>query len=151
MPAAPVDSIICDKAVTDKVLSAVRATSDDDILSRPTVDNAIFVPAYIHIAERELNVSVVPLTIETRAPYTLSTGALRVMIDPVSNTDEPWIDMVLAPEKLKMLPEYNPRYEDDMSENDVEEESVSAGLSTTTIAEVTDRVYADDSVVMLKL
>ena len=50
MPAPPVDSNICDKAVTDIVLSALRITSDDAMLSRPTPDKAIFVPAYMDAA-----------------------------------------------------------------------------------------------------
>ena len=45
VPASPTDKIICDKAIRDMVLSAARTKSDDDILSRPTVDSAIFVPA----------------------------------------------------------------------------------------------------------
>ena len=50
MPAAPVDSTICDKAVTDKVWSADTTILKDDMLSRPIADSAIFVPAYTEAA-----------------------------------------------------------------------------------------------------
>ena len=50
MPVSTVDSIICDKAFTDMVFVAAKTMSDDDMLSRPTVEYAMFVPAYTDAA-----------------------------------------------------------------------------------------------------
>ena len=59
--------------------------------------------------------------------------------------------MVLAADNVRMLPEYNPRFKDEVSDNVVDDDSVRPGLSNTTLADVIDMVYADDSDITLKL
>ena len=53
--------------------------------------------------------------------------------------DEAWIDMVFTADKLRMLPEYRPRYDDEVSDRVVDEDNVRTGLSTTILDAVIDR------------
>ena len=109
MPAAPVDTVTWDKAVTDKVLADVMSTSSDDKLNKLTADKAIFVPAYTDtapVALRDMypvlatdkpvdpaNTLIDPP--ELRAKYSLADIVI----------DEAWIDMVFAAERVRMLRE----------------------------------------------
>ena len=65
--------------------------------------------------------------------------------------DEAWIDIVLAADNVRVLPEYRPRYDDEISDKDFDEESVNPGLFMTTLDDVTDKAYADEKDVILKL
>ena len=65
--------------------------------------------------------------------------------------DEAWIATVLAAENDRMLPEYIPRYDDEVTDNEVDEDRVSPGVDTTSLADVIDKAYADEKDVILKL
>ena len=155
MPADPVDSVICDKAVTEMAVSAARTILKDDMLSRPTADSAMFVPAYTDTAPVALR-DMYPALATDRPVDPANT-----LIDPPvlnakysladSEIDEACIDMVLAADNVRMLPEYNPRYDDEVSDKDVDEDSVSAGLSMMMLDDLIDSAYADEKDAILKL
>ena len=65
--------------------------------------------------------------------------------------DEAWIDMVLAAVTVRMLPEYKPRFDDEMSGNGVDDDSMSAGLSTTMLGDLINKAIGEDKDVVLKL
>ena len=76
MPASPVDSVICDKAVTDMVWSAARTILKDDMPSRLTTESATFVPPYIDTAPIALR-DMYPL-LATDSPV----GPAKTLINP---------------------------------------------------------------------
>ena len=65
--------------------------------------------------------------------------------------DEPLMDMVLVAERVTMLPEYKPRYDDEISDKVADDDSVSAGLSTTMLDDGIDKAIGDDKDVRLRL
>ena len=81
-------------------------------------------------------------------PPVLNTSS----VSACSEIDEPRIDMVLAAENVTRLREYKPRYDDDFSDNVIEDDRVMPSeLFSTTFEDVIDKVKADDIDVILKL
>ena len=65
--------------------------------------------------------------------------------------EDAWTDMVLAADMVTMLPEYRPRYDDETSDNVLDDDRVNRGLSRTKLDDLIDSAYADDKDVILKL